>query len=87
MWVTSTSLLGEDYNSMTADGNLNFFLSGMRWLCEVGESSSVVNRELVSRLLGIRASDSRMWGILLVGVLPLCFIGTGVAVWLYRKNR
>jgi ABC-2 type transport system permease protein len=87
MWITGSSLLSEDFNNLVSGSNFDFFLNGMSWLCEQESTSTIRARELTNRFLIIRASDSRLWGILLIGIFPLTFLCIGTVVWLRRRSR
>jgi ABC-2 type transport system permease protein len=87
VWVSSSALLDEQTNAEVSGGNQDFFLNAISWMCEQEESISIHAKSMNYTYLTIDSATSSALTALVVGVLPLCYLATGVWIWVRRKRR
>jgi len=87
VWVSSAYLLEESTDESVSGANMDFFLNSLNWLCEQEESSITIRaKDLSYSYLTISSALASLLSILLVGVLPLCYLAIGI-VRRIRRNR
>ena len=88
VWVSSASLLDEQTNAQVSGGNQDFFLNCLNWMCETEESSIAIHAKSLSyEYLTMDSSTASRLSILIVGIIPLAYLGTGITIWIRRKRR
>lgn len=88
VWVSSENLLDEDSNSKVAGGNQDFFLNALNWMCEQEESGlSIHSKSLSYEYLTMSSGTASYLTILIVGVIPVVYLGVGIYIWIRRKRR
>jgi ABC-2 type transport system permease protein len=87
VWVSSASLLDETANSKVSGGNQDFFLNALGWMCEHEDSISIHAKSMDREYLTMSSSTSSALTALIVGIIPLAYLGMGVNTWIRRKRR
>lgn len=88
VWVSSGALLDEQTNMRVSGGNQDFFLNCLGWMCDPGESSITIHaKSLNYEYLTMDTGTSSLLTVVLVGVLPLAYLGVGIYTWARRKRR
>lgn len=87
VWVSSSALLDESTNSRVSGGNQDFFLNALGWMCGQENSISIHAKSMGYKYLTMDSSTSSMLTILMIGVLPVAYLGAGIYTWVRRKRR
>lgn len=88
IWIASTSLLDDQYNQQVSGANQDFFLNCVGWTCEGEESGmSIHAKTMTTEYLTISASTASLLTLLLVAVVPGCYLAFGLRVWIRRKRQ
>ncbi len=88
IWVSSTALLDEQTNETVSGGNQDFFLNMLHYLCGSEESSITIHaKSLSTEYLTMDSSTASILTVLMLGILPVAYLGTGVVIWYRRKRR
>ena len=72
---------------MVSGANSNLFLNALNWMCEQEESISIRAKSMDSGTLTLTSSESTMWSIVMVGLIPAAFVAVGVGICIRRKRR
>ncbi len=67
-------------------GNLNFILNCFNWLCERTDNLEIRPKSLSTPMLFMSGADALLYSGLVVILIPLLVLGSGVFVWLRRRN-
>lgn len=87
VWITSTSMLNDYFDSYVSGANSDFVLNTLGWLAGMEESSTIRPKSLLTEGVLLTASQANFWSGLLVGIIPILLVGAGVAVTLVRRRR
>ncbi len=88
VWVSSASMLDDQTNMQVSGGNLDLFLNSLSWMCEPEASSiSIHAKSLSYEYLTIDSGTASMLTILIIGVIPIAYLGAGIYIWVRRKRR
>jgi len=88
IWTTSSTLLNDNNNAMVSGGNEDLFLNMVNYLCEPeGGGISIRAKSLATEYLSMDSATSTAFSVLLIAILPLCYIAMGVVVWYRRKRK
>ncbi len=72
---------------MIGNTNEQIFSNMVNYLCGSDVSVSVSGKNTSLGTLTVSTSQSRMWKIILIGVVPSIAAVLGLAVWYRRRNR
>lgn len=88
LWVSSAMLVDDDMNTKSNGGNSDFFLNALNWVLEQEESEYTIHTKSTSyEYLSLNSSASTTLSILVVGVIPVCYLIVGVVVLVRRKRK
>lgn len=88
VWVSSGGLLDEGSNELVAGGNQDFFLNALNWMCEQDESGlSIHSKSLSYEYLTMSSGTASCLTVLIIGVIPIIYLGIGITIWVRRKRR
>lgn len=87
IWVSSAYLLDDSTNASISGGNEDFFLNCVNWLCGSESGISIHAKSLDAEYLAISSGTSSLLTMLMVGVIPVCFLAAGIVIWVRRKKR
>lgn len=88
VWISSSALLDDSTNQMVSGGNQDFFLNAIGWMCEQDESTiSIRSKSLSYEYLTINSSAVSNLSLLIVGIIPISYLGIGIYTWVRRKRR
>ena len=87
VWITNSEFITSQSDQMVGGANSQFLTSAVNYLCGQDISSSVNGKSLSLGTLVVTTSQSRMWKIILTGVIPAIAAVFGVVVWYRRRNR
>ena len=86
VWVSSSYLVDDSANAMVSGGNQDFFLNALSWMLDQEDSISIHAKSLSYDYLTINSATASTLTILVVGVIPLAYLGVGVYIWIRRKH-
>lgn len=88
VWVSSGNLLDETFNEQVSGGNQDFFLNALNWMCEQDESGlSIHSKSLSYEYLTMSSGTASCLTVLIIGVIPIIYLGIGITIWVRRKRR
>lgn len=87
VWIASSMMLEEAYNSYSSDANEDFILNVLEMMCEKDDSISVRSKSLTNEYLTISMADSSMIKVATMGVIPGIYLITGIVVAVRRRKR
>lgn len=86
-WVTCDTFLNSSIDAAVSNANSNLFLNALNWMGGQEESISIRAKSLDSEGLTLTGSESSMWSIIMIAVIPLALVVIGIVVWVRRKRR
>lgn len=87
IWAASSMLLDENANQDISGGNLDFFLNGLGWMCQQAESAISIRAKSVNyEYLTLDSSTASLLTAVVVGGIPLGYLGCGIVVAIRRKR-
>lgn len=85
--ISSMDFLDAEVSSYVADGNYDFVINSIGWMCEHGSSIAIHSKNLGSDAIYLSSSQANLWTVLLMGIIPLAIIVTGIVIWVIRRRR
>ncbi len=86
IWFSSSSFLDDKYNAYSSGANLDLGINALSSLTGESEAATIRSKPLNYNYLAISDSVSSMLKILMIGVLPLTYIGIGCGIILKRRK-
>ena len=86
-WVASDGLLDSYIDSAVSGANSNLFMNALNYMCEQEESISIRAKSLDSATLTVPQSESTLWSVVMIGVIPVGLVILGMLIWIRRKRR
>lgn len=87
VWIASSEILNEVYNSYSSDANEDFVLNALEMMCEKDDSISVRSKSLTNEYLTISTSDSSLIKVVTIAVIPAAYLVIGIIVVVRRRRR
>ena len=87
VWIASSEILNEVYNSYSSDANEDFVLNALEMMCEKDDSISVRSKSLTNEYLTISTSDSSLIKVVTIAVIPAAYLIIGIIVVVRRRRR
>lgn len=87
IYFSTGSLLNDTMDGITSGGNYDLITSALGWLGGDSSTVSVEAKSLAYTPLVATASDVNLWGVILIGVIPVATLLAGIIVWVRRKRR
>jgi len=87
VWYTSPVIIDESIDQIVSGGNSNFFMASLTWICGEGSSVSIASKTMQVAALMLTETESNLWAVITVAVIPLLFAGCGMFVWMKRRKR
>ncbi len=84
-WFSSDLVL-DIVNTVQYYANPYIALNLMTEVCEIEEQISIAAKALQIEALSVSEGSSNLWGIILIGIVPVMTLGIGFAVW-YRRSK
>ncbi len=85
--LSSMNFLDEEVSGIVSDGNYDFAINAIGWMCDHESSIAIHSKSLSGDALNISSSQANGWGIVLTGVLPVLIIAAGVVIWIIRRRK
>ena len=88
LWISSAMLVDDEVNNQSSGGNGDFFLNSLNWVLEQEESSFTIHTKSTAyEYLSLNSSSATTFTVLVVGVIPVCYLIVGVVVLIRRKRQ
>lgn len=87
VWVSSSSLLDDAANEMVSGSNQDLFLNALSWMCGQEEGITIHAKSITADYLTVDSATASAMTAVIIGVIPLCFLGTGIFIWVRRKRQ
>ena len=84
---SSPNLLNETCNTVVSGGNYELAVNTITWMGEFDDNISISPKSTTMQLLTVTQADFYKWMVILVGVVPVVFIGAGFVVWFIRRRK
>lgn len=87
VWVTTVALLDDTVNQRTSGANEDFFINALSWMSGRDESISIHAKNLTTESLTISSRVASVLSLILIGVIPLLYLGIGTILFFRRKQK
>ena len=87
VWLTSSYFLDDMYNAYSSGANVDMGMNILSALIGEREAIAIRSKSLNYNYLSISESAASTLKVILIGVFPLAYLGTGIGVVLYRRRR
>ena len=87
VWFSSSEMLDDLYNAYSSGANVDLAMNALASLVGESEAMAIRSKSLNFNYLTISESTAAILKVLMIGVFPLAYLGTGIAVILKRKER
>ncbi|MCD7786141.1 MAG: GldG family protein, partial [Oscillospiraceae bacterium] len=87
IWFSSSDFLEEQVNAYSSGANCDLAMNALSAMIGESEAISIRSKSLNYNYLTISDSTSSLLKVLMVGVIPLAFLGVGVCVVLQKRRR
>ena len=86
IWVSSSAYLDDMYNAYSSGANVNFTMNALSQLIGESETLSIRTKSLNYNYLTISDSVSGLLQVVMIGLIPLAFLGTGIILVVRRRR-
>ena len=87
VWVASDYLLDDTYNSYSSGANLDLVMNGLSWMIGKNDAVSIRAKSLNNSYLTISSSSATVLKVVMIGVIPVCFLLLGIDEVLRRRKK
>lgn len=86
VWVATDYLLDDMYNSYSSSANLDLVMNSLSWMVGKNDAVSIRAKSLNNTYLTISSSSATVLKIVMIGVIPVCFLLLGIDEVLRRRK-
>ena len=86
IWVSSSAYLDDMYNAYSSGANVNFTMNALSQLIGESETLSIRAKSLNYNYLTISDSVSGLLQVVMIGLIPLAFLGAGITLVARRRR-
>ena len=86
VWVSTDYLLDDMYNSYSSGANLDLVMNSLSWMIGKNDAVSIRAKSLNNTYLTISSSSATVLKIVMIGVIPVCFLLLGIDEVLRRRK-
>lgn len=86
VWFSSASFLDDMYNAYSSGANVDLAMNSLSWLVGEREAIAIRSKSLNYNYLTISVSTSSMLKGLMIGIIPLAYLGIGIGVVLRKRK-
>ena len=86
IWISSSAYLDDMYNAYSSGANVNFTMNALSQLIGESETLSIRTKSLNYNYLTISDSVSGLLQVVMIGLIPLAFLGTGIILVVRRRR-
>ena len=87
VWISSIQLLSTNANTVISGGNLDLFMNSLNWAAENTNEISIRGKNQDVQYLTIHSGSATAMTLLVVGVIPVCFLAVGIYLFIRRKRK
>ena len=87
VWFTSSYFLQDRYNGWSSGANSDLAMNALASLVGEREAMSIRSKSLNYDYLSISGSTASLLKVLMIGVVPLAYLGVGICVILRRRRK
>ncbi|MPN40230.1 hypothetical protein SDC9_187766 [bioreactor metagenome] len=86
-WLTSAQMLETTSNQMVSGANFVLYLNAVSWMCKQESKITIHAKNLEADYLTVPTSAASAWSFIVIGLIPLAFVGSGVAMVIQRRRK
>ena len=86
IWISSSAYLDDMYNAYSSGANVNFTMNALSQLIGESETLSIRAKSLNYNYLTISDSVSGLLQVVMIGLIPLAFLGAGITLVVRRRR-
>ena len=86
VWFTCSEFVNETYNSWSSGANVDLAMNAVSYLVGETEAMAIRSKSMDYNYLTISESTASQLKVLMIGVVPLLYLGIGIGV-LVRTRR
>ena len=86
-WISTNYYLIQEDRYGSGNGLMSVFANILSDVVGSAETVSVRTIEIGEKYLSVTESSAGLWGVIMIGVIPVSFIGIGLWVWIKRRSR
>ena len=86
VWFSSSAFLDDKYNALSSGANVNLGMNALSSLVGESEAMAIRSKSLNYNYLTISESTSSLLKVLMIGIVPLAYLGVGIAVVVKRRR-
>lgn len=86
VWISSSQFLDDLYNSYSSGANLELVMNSISTMVGENEAVSIRSKSLNYNYLTISDSTASMLKTVMIGVIPLAYLGIGIVVMVKRRR-
>ena len=86
VWVATNYLLDDMYNSYSSGANLDLVMNSLSWMIGKNDAVSIRAKSLNNNYLTISSSSATVLKVVMIGVIPACFLLLGIDEVLRRRK-
>ena len=87
IWFNSAFFLDDMYNSYSSGANVNLAMNGMYSMIGENEAMTIRSKSLNYDYLTISESSAAVLKVLMIGIFPAIYLGTGITVAVKRRRN
>lgn len=87
VWFTSYDFILDDYNSYSSGANVDMAMNAMSYLIGESEAIAIRSKSMDYNYLTISESDASTLKVLMIGAVPLLYLGIGIAVLVTTRRK
>ena len=87
VWYSSTEFLTDLYNAYSSGANLDLAMNSLSAMIGESDAMAIRTKSLNYNYLTINESTAAMLKVLMVGVVPLAYLGVGIYVVARRRRK
>ena len=85
-WLASNYYMIQDDMYGSGTGASTVFTSVVGDVCGAAETISIRTIQMTDSYLSVTDGSANIWGVIIIGIIPLAFVGTGLIVWMRRRS-
>ena len=86
LWFSSSDFLDELYNSYSSGANVDLAMNGVSYLLGEEETLAIRSKSMDYNYLTISDATASLLTVIMIGVLPLAYLGVGIGVVVNRRK-